>query len=61
MTGMRYRDKILDTYVRPYAGAIGNDFILMDANARLRRSVVVEKYLEGLGLERMNGLLDLQT
>ncbi|GFU55402.1 transposable element Tcb2 transposase [Trichonephila clavipes] len=34
VTGLRYRDEILDPYVRPYAAAIGNDFILMDDNER---------------------------
>ncbi|GBO29396.1 Transposable element Tcb2 transposase [Araneus ventricosus] len=53
MTGVRYRDEILDPYVRSYPGAIGNDFILMDDNARPHRAVVVEDYLEGHGLERM--------
>ncbi|GBL88143.1 hypothetical protein AVEN_155318-1 [Araneus ventricosus] len=53
LTGVRYRDEILDPYVRPYAGAIGNDFILMDDNARSHRAVVVEDNLEGHGLERM--------
>ena len=53
VTGVRYRDEILDQYVRPYAGAIGNNFILQDDNARSHRAAVVEEYLEGLGLERM--------
>ncbi|GBM04956.1 hypothetical protein AVEN_126103-1 [Araneus ventricosus] len=53
LTGVRYWDEILDPYVHPYAGAIGNDFILMDDNARPHRSVGVEDYLEGHGLERM--------
>ncbi|GBL74249.1 Transposable element Tc3 transposase [Araneus ventricosus] len=53
LTGVRYRDEILDPYVRPYAGVIGNDFILMDDNARPHRAVVVEDYLECHGLERM--------
>ncbi|GBL83429.1 Transposable element Tcb2 transposase [Araneus ventricosus] len=53
LTGVRYRDEILDTYVRPYAGAIGNYFILMDDNARPHRAVVVEDYLEGHSLEQM--------
>ncbi|GFX46121.1 DDE_3 domain-containing protein [Trichonephila clavipes] len=53
LTGVNYRDAILDAYVRLYADAIGNDFILMDDNARTHRAVVVEEYLEGLGLERM--------
>ncbi|GFV16269.1 transposable element Tcb2 transposase [Trichonephila clavipes] len=53
VTGLRYRDEILDLYNRPYAAAIGNDFILMDDNARLHRARIVEEYLEDHGLERM--------
>ncbi|GFT74010.1 transposable element Tcb2 transposase [Trichonephila clavipes] len=44
---------ILDPYVRPYAAAIGNDFILMDDNARPHRARIVKEYLEDHGLERM--------
>ncbi|GFW91781.1 transposable element Tcb2 transposase [Trichonephila clavipes] len=46
VTGLRYRDEILDPYVRPYAAAIGNDFILMHDNARPHRARIVEEYLE---------------
>ncbi|GFW99065.1 transposable element Tcb2 transposase [Trichonephila clavipes] len=53
VTGLRYRDEILDPYVRPYAAAIGNDFILMDDNARPHRARIVEEYLEDHGFERM--------
>ncbi|GFU67872.1 transposable element Tcb2 transposase [Trichonephila clavipes] len=53
VTGLRYRDEILDPYVRQYAAAIGNDFILMDDNARPHRARIVEEYLEDHGLERM--------
>ncbi|GFV93395.1 transposable element Tcb2 transposase [Trichonephila clavipes] len=42
VTGLRYRDETLDPYVRPYAAAIGNDFILMDDNARPHRARIVE-------------------
>ena len=42
LTGVRYCDEILDPYVRPYAAAIGNYFILMDDNAQPRRAVFVE-------------------
>ncbi|GFX74792.1 transposable element Tcb2 transposase [Trichonephila clavipes] len=42
-----------DPYVRPYAAAIGKDFILMDDNARPHRARIVEEYLEDHGLERM--------
>ena len=34
LTAVCYMSEILDVYVRPYAGAIGADFILMDDNAR---------------------------
>ncbi|GFW88822.1 transposable element Tcb2 transposase [Trichonephila clavipes] len=43
LTGVRYRDEILDPYVHPYTVAIGNDFILMDDNARPYRAVIVEE------------------
>ncbi|GFU79679.1 transposable element Tc3 transposase [Trichonephila clavipes] len=53
VTGLIYRDETLDPYVRLYAAAIGNDFILMDDNARPHRARIVEEYLEDHGLERM--------
>ena len=46
MTGVRYRDEILDVYIRPYAGAIGPQFILMVDNAWRHRARVVEDYLQ---------------
>ncbi|GFW84783.1 transposable element Tcb2 transposase [Trichonephila clavipes] len=49
VTGLRYRDETLDLYDRPYAAAIGNDFILMDDNARPHRARIVEEYLEDHG------------
>ncbi|GFW25153.1 uncharacterized protein TNCV_2262111 [Trichonephila clavipes] len=61
VTGLRYRDEILDPYVRPYAAAIGNDFILMDDNARPHRARIVEEYLEDHGLERMEWSARSQT
>ena len=36
LTALRYVNEILDVYVRPYAGAVGENFILMDDNARAR-------------------------
>ena len=45
-TGLCYRDDILDVYVRPYAGAIGPQFVLMDDNTRLHHARVVEEYLQ---------------
>ena len=34
LTALRYLDEILDPIVRPFAGAIGNNLILMQDNAR---------------------------
>ena len=34
LTALRYVNEILDVYVRPYASAVGENFILMDDNAR---------------------------
>ncbi|GFV66110.1 transposable element Tcb2 transposase [Trichonephila clavipes] len=61
ITGLRYRDEILDPYVRPYAAAIGNDFILMDDNARPHRAGIVEEYLRITVWNEWNGQLDIQT
>ncbi|GBO42885.1 hypothetical protein AVEN_246329-1 [Araneus ventricosus] len=61
LTGARYRDEIFDLYVRPYAGAIGNDFILMDDNARPHRAVVVEDILRITIWNEWNGQLNPQT
>lgn len=54
LTAVRYRDEILDPIVRPFAGAIGNDFILMDDNARPHRARVVNDYLERESIVRMD-------
>ena len=54
LTGVRYRDEILAPIVRPFASAIGYDFILMDDNARPHRSKFVNQYLEQETIERMD-------
>ncbi len=53
VSGVRYRADILGPYVHPDVGALGNDFILINDNARNHRAVVVEEYLEGLSLEQI--------
>lgn len=53
LTGLRYRDEILERFVLPYAGAIGDGFVLMDDNARPHRANVVNAYLETAGIDRM--------
>lgn len=54
LTGVRYVNEILNDYVRPYAGAVGPGFILMDDNARPHRALVARQYLEREDIERMD-------
>jgi hypothetical protein len=41
LTGQRYIDDILDNEVRLYAGAVGDQFILMKDNAGPKKASVV--------------------
>jgi hypothetical protein len=54
LAGIGYRDEILAPIVRLYAGAIGDDFILMDDNARPHRAGIVNEYLQQETIERMD-------
>ena len=54
LTGIRYRDEILAPIVRLYAGAIGDDLILMDDNARPHRVRIVNEYLQQETIEHMD-------
>jgi transposase len=54
LNAVRYRDEILDPIVRPFAGAIGDDFILMDDNARPHRARIVNDYLARESIVRMD-------
>jgi hypothetical protein len=54
LTGQRYIDDILDNQIRLYAGAVGDQFILMDDNARPHRARVVQDFLEMESIERMD-------
>ena len=53
LTVLRYVNEILDVYVRPYAGAVGENFILMDDNARAHRARITDHYLEQATIVRM--------
>ena len=46
LTAVRYCNEILDPFVRPYAGAIGPNFILIDDNARPHRAYDTDANLE---------------
>ena len=53
LTALRYVNEILDVYVRPYAGAVGENFILMDDNARAHRARITDQYLEQATIVRL--------
>ena len=53
LMALRYVNEILDVYVRPYAGAVGENFILMDDNARAHRARITDQYLEQATIVRM--------
>ena len=53
VNGQRYRDEILALYVVPYAGAVGQEFILMDDNATAHCARTVNAYIEDQGIHRM--------
>jgi len=53
LTGERYRDEILEPYVRLFRGAYGPQFIFMDDNAPSHRANLVSEYLESEDIQRM--------
>ncbi|GBN75652.1 hypothetical protein AVEN_90780-1 [Araneus ventricosus] len=57
VTGVRYRDEILQPYVRLFRGAVGPEFILIDDNARPHRALLVDEFLESEDIHRMDEYL----
>ena len=54
LNNTRYIDEILEPVVHPMAEAAGDDFILMDDNARPHRAHAVNDYLRAEGIQRMD-------
>ncbi|GFX06540.1 transposable element Tcb2 transposase [Trichonephila clavipes] len=54
VTGDRYCEEVFLPHVRLFRGAIGQDFIFMDDNARLYRTLAVEELLEIEDFTRMD-------
>ncbi|GBN48829.1 Transposable element Tc1 transposase [Araneus ventricosus] len=52
VTGVRYRDEILEPYVRLFRGAVLPEFILMEDNARPHRALLVDEFLESEDIRR---------
>ena len=53
VTGKRYRDVVLEPYVRLFRGAVGPDFIFMDDNAPSHHSCLVDDFLETENIQCM--------
>ncbi|GFW44366.1 synaptosomal-associated protein 25 [Trichonephila clavipes] len=54
VTAQRYRDEVLEPYVRLFRGAIGSDFIFMDDNAPCHRAMLIDDFLETENIQRMS-------
>lgn len=54
LTAQRYIEEVLANYVVPFAPFIGDDFVLMQDNARPHSARCVTEYLEEVGIEKLN-------
>lgn len=54
MTSQRYHDMIIEPIIVPFAAAVGENFILIDDNARPHRSRLVNEALETHAIDRMD-------
>ncbi|UYV63860.1 hypothetical protein LAZ67_2005843 [Cordylochernes scorpioides] len=54
LTAQRYRDEILEPYLRHYRDHIGHNFIFIDDNARPHRARLVNEYLQSENIRRMD-------
>ena len=54
LTTLRYKDEILDSIVRPFLGAMGDNARLVQDNARPYTAYVVQEYLEQEAIETID-------
>ena len=54
LTAVRYRDEILRAIVRPYAGAVGPGFLLVQDNARPHVARVCRQFLDDEGIDAID-------
>ncbi|GFV71366.1 DDE_3 domain-containing protein [Trichonephila clavipes] len=53
VTGVRYRDEVLELYFPFFSGTCGPEFILMDDNAGPQRALLVDEFPESENIRRM--------
>ena len=51
LTAVRYQDEVLEPVVQSFAGALGQDFVLLHGYARPHTARVVEAYMEQEGID----------
>ena len=54
LTAVRYQDEILRVIVRPYAGAVGPGFLLVQDNARPHVARVCRQFLDDEGIDAID-------
>ncbi|GFW66308.1 transposable element Tcb2 transposase [Trichonephila clavipes] len=54
VTAQRYRNEVLEPYVRLFRDSVGPDFIFMDDNAPCHRAVLIYDFLETENIQRMS-------
>ncbi|GFX13617.1 transposable element Tcb2 transposase [Trichonephila clavipes] len=54
VTAQRYRDEVLELYVRLFRCAVGRDFIFTDDNAPCHRVGLIDDFLETENIQRMS-------
>ncbi|GBN96913.1 hypothetical protein AVEN_125716-1 [Araneus ventricosus] len=54
MTGLIYRDVILEQHVRLFRGALGAEFLFMDDNTRPHRANIADECLQSEDITRMD-------
>lgn len=54
VTGQKYRDEVIEPYVRLFRGAVGPKFIFMDDNAPCYQTFLVDDFLETENIQHMS-------
>ncbi|GFV13179.1 transposable element Tcb2 transposase [Trichonephila clavipes] len=54
VTAQRYKDEVLEPYVRFFRGAVGPDIIFMNDNAPCHRAVLIDDFIETKNIQRMS-------
>ncbi|GBM70916.1 hypothetical protein AVEN_263589-1 [Araneus ventricosus] len=56
VTAVRYRNEVLDPFVKLFAAAVGPSFVLKDDNVCPHRGAIVDDFLESEGIAHMEWL-----